>query len=145
MIQLPAFVQSVVTDLAADPNSKVVWLIGSRASGTQTPQSDWDLLLFSDREPAPTACRVEGVDVLHVGPSGKVLLEGQPASMELAFSDFQWKEVVPGVAEYTGLELVEYPAGTARDSDEPAVKRSPARGLPLWSRESRPASQARDA
>ena len=35
---------------SAHPTIQSVWLLGSRANGTERPDSDWDLLVFGTRE-----------------------------------------------------------------------------------------------
>lgn len=87
--RLPAHVVDVVQQLRADADSLEVWLIGSRATSTAHATSDWDLLVRSLREPEFASRRCEGVDVLHCGPSGTILLEGQPMSMTIQFASFR--------------------------------------------------------
>ena len=42
-------IQSYISSLIKKyPTIREVWLFGSRANGTATPNSDWDLLAFSD-------------------------------------------------------------------------------------------------
>lgn len=83
-IIIPDHVDAIVKELSQDLSTHEIWLIGSRATGNYNVSSDWDLLLFSNEEPVPRERRCEGVDVLHCGPSGVILLEGQSAWMESA-------------------------------------------------------------
>ena len=131
-ISLPEEVRASIAELASDADTREVWLIGSQASRTAHSASDWDLLVFSDREPTTRTKRVNGVDVLHVGPSGTRLLEGQSASMSTSFANFNWELVNPGEAKYVGLRFLPVVAGVARDS--PSILRVPATGRLLWSR-----------
>jgi hypothetical protein len=36
--------------LAAHPKIRQIWLIGSRAAGLESPNSDWDYLVIADRQ-----------------------------------------------------------------------------------------------
>ena len=129
--ELPPIVRTVAAALSSDPDAMEIWLIGSRASGTHRQDSDWDLLLFSRREPHPTRSRCKGVDVLHLGPSGTILLEGQPKAMTVRFESFNWKVVAPGKATYKGLQFHPVQLGTARD--EPIAFLVPSAGKLIWS------------
>lgn len=133
---LPAFVESVANEVASDPDTREIWLIGSRAAASAHPASDWDLLVFSDREPSIRERRVEGVDVLHLGPSGFFLLEGQPAFQIIDFKTFRWKQTSPSTATYTGLRLRPVTPGVVLDGSEPAVEVRQCIGKLVWRRDS---------
>jgi predicted nucleotidyltransferase len=53
------------------PSVSAIWLLGSRAHGTERPESDWDLLVFADQD-SFTAMREDadlhapGIDLLVV-------------------------------------------------------------------------------
>ncbi|QYJ80478.1 nucleotidyltransferase domain-containing protein [Shewanella acanthi] len=110
-MEIPGKIKDLVFQLANDSSIMEIWLIGSRASGNTHAASDWDLLVFSTSEPQATTSRVEGIDVLWKGPSGNVLLEGQPTSFQFEFSDFNWLAVDEGQATYRGRKLNEVPEG----------------------------------
>jgi hypothetical protein len=131
---IPVHVNNVIGQLALDPNSLEIWLIGSQATGNQSALSDWDLLLFSSVEPQPRARRREGIDVLHCGPSGTILLEGQPAVMEIRFASFEWTQVSPTAANYKGLHFPDFPSGVVRDIDEPSTIQADSKAVLLWQR-----------
>jgi Nucleotidyltransferase domain len=118
--QLPPHVRAVAAALESELHAQEVWLIGSQVNGSATPSSDWDLLLFSSQEPEPTEARCLDVDVIHVGPSGLYLLEGQPRSMTLPFASFKWHQDSYETATYTALRLPCVKEGVAQDSSEPS-------------------------
>lgn len=136
-LKLPPCVRAAVIAIAADTDTREVWLIGSQANGTATPESDWDLLVMSAREPVVTEKRFEGIDVLHLGPSGKLLLEGMSSSHELQFTDFRWVITSPTTAAYRGMRFIPVEPGVGRDIADPRVIYQPALGALLWSREAR--------
>ena len=130
---LPVHVQEAVFAIAADPKTHKVWLIGSRANGTATAISDWDLLVESGREPVATDRRFKDVDVLHLGPTGRLLLEGMPSSHELSFANFQWSETSSSTATYRGVRFLQVGPEVVRDS--PSVVSQASVAVLLWSRE----------
>lgn len=134
-ITIPDHVRTVVAELAVESSSREIWLIGSRATGNHHLESDWDLLLFSSEEPVATNRRSENVDVLHGGPSGAILLEGQPTLMQVRFESFRWRRTGPFEAEYQGLRFLDVPSGVARDSDEPSYVFIPSKAFLLWQRQ----------
>jgi hypothetical protein len=134
LAQLPPCVLGVVRQLEEDPDSLEVWLIGSRACNTEHAGSDWDLLLMSKSEPEPVSRRHEGIDVLHCGPSGTVLLEGQPRAMAVQFESFSWAPVSPVEAEYSGIRFLPLQEGVVFEYSEPSVLRVSAGGFLLWRR-----------
>jgi len=132
---LPKEIEKVVHDLRRDEGAREIWLIGSQASGCATPQSDWDLLIIADREPIVRSHRESSVDVLWCGPSGRVLLEGQPESLEFKFSDFHWNEYENGRAKYRGRKFTDASASIIRDAAEPIQKFVEAAAVRLWARQ----------
>src|SRR5690242_8242191 len=110
----------VLDELSLERNVRSVWLIGSQANDTATEHSDWDLLVFRSDEPIPTNKRQATVDVLWVGPSGRNLLEGQGEGYGFMLSDLEWTETTSdGIVRYRGKRFIEYPEGTAVDTDAP--------------------------
>src|SRR6476646_10723261 len=114
-MDLPQHVQCVITQLVADPSVYKIWLIGSQINGVASPQSDWDLLVFANREPDAREARCRGVDVIWKGPT-KTLLEGQLGSQQLDFNNFRWTEGDDGTAEYVGCKSHEFELGVAHDA-----------------------------
>lgn len=131
---LPDTVIRVLDELRDDESTLEIWLVGSRVSGCAGPTSDWDLLVFSAREPETHSVRAEGVDVLLKGPSGAVLLEGMPMSLMLKFSDFQWRELGPGRAKYRGRKFLTGVADALRDAATPAQIFTEGVATLLWKR-----------
>lgn len=125
-------VQSAIRELVREPEITSIWLIGSRANHCARDDSDWDLLVFSNADPIPTPCRFDGVDVLRVGPSDKMLLEGQSQDYECRFSDFQWHPLSEGHAQYRGNKLIEYPNGQLIDYSTPRRERRILDAFRVW-------------
>lgn len=124
-----------VAELAAEPSTREVWLIGSRANGTATDESDWDLLVFTDEDPRPVAARrlKIKIDILRVGPSGRALLEGKPEELRFDFADFSWSPVSGECASYIGKKPNGYVELQARDTDTPRFQRLNLKARLLWS------------
>ena len=127
-------VKELIFQLASDLSIMEIWLIGSRVSGNAHAESDWDLLVFSTNEPQVTSSRVEGIDVLWKGPSGNVLLEGQPISVQFKFSDFNWLVVTEGEATYRGRKFKEVADGI-RDASIPLQSFIEGKAVCLWQRQ----------
>jgi hypothetical protein len=122
-----------VTELAGEAGTLAVWLIGSRANGTERKDSDWDLLVFCEQEPVPAPQKREFVDILRVGPSGRVLLEGKSEEHMLQLANFQWKVIAKRHASYVGTKFIESSCGVAVDYDSPRVLSSNLKAILLWS------------
>ena len=120
-MELPRTVSGVVENLKSDESITQIWLIGSQANNSASPESDWDLLVFSTRESVLSFDPKPQVDVLWKGPSGRVLLLGMPESYSLLFSDFQWKLIGPGKAMYRGRRFVDIPNEVKDASEQPQV------------------------
>lgn len=132
--QLPVHVEQVVTELISDPTVYEIWLIGSRAQGSASPTSDWDLLVRSEREPEAAPRRHREIDVLWCGPSGSVQVESECDYPTLQFSDFEWEDVGHGRAVYTARKFIEYGYGVGRDTSEPVYSTSKQPAQLIWRR-----------
>jgi predicted nucleotidyltransferase len=95
----PDDVRTLLDELSHDPTTESIWLIGSRANSHAMATSDWDFLIFSNTEPAYVARRRADIDLLRVGPSGRVLTDG---GYEREFRDFSWKLIDDHRASYFG-------------------------------------------
>jgi predicted nucleotidyltransferase len=129
---LPEPIYKIFNELILDDSIKEIWLIGSQASDNARPDSDWDLLVFSQREAVVRQPRSNIVDVLWYGPSGKVLLEGQLAEYSFDFSDFQWEENEAGIAMYRGRKFLDSKAATIRDTSQSIQKFVKSSAILLW-------------
>jgi predicted nucleotidyltransferase len=129
---LPRVVAEILATLAREDGVQSVWLIGSRANGTATGTSDWDLLVLQEGDPVATKARHPDVDVLRVGPSKAGLLEGR--SETFLFSNFEWQETPAGLARYRGKRPIEYPEGQILDSTSPRFDRPNSRAIRLWTK-----------
>ena len=101
-INLPPDIENVIEEIKLDRSVKSIWLIGSRANESISSSSDWDFLVFSQRESNHTYSNYSGVDIFWVGPSGRVLLEGQPDFLAFPFSDLNWTQDGETFARYSG-------------------------------------------
>jgi hypothetical protein len=129
---LAPHVKAEVERLAADADTLEIWLAGSRANGNAHEKSDWDLIVFSGRDPTPIARQVVGVDVIHVGPHGMFLLEGMSEHFMQPFADFHWQDDGGGVATYRSKRLISFEPGTVRNSDQPSVIVASAKAVLLF-------------
>lgn len=127
-------IMTAVDDLAHDLNTREVWLIGSRANGTETEESDWDLLVFSFTEPVPILFVRTNIDVLRVGPSGNVLFDGETIPFT-HLDDFQWLSVNNQEASYLGKDSINFVDCVPRDYAAPRFIRTKLKALLVWSRE----------
>jgi hypothetical protein len=101
----PESIRVVIEEVARETVTKAIWFIGSRANSSAKPSSDWDILVFCDDEPMPVQERHKGLDVLRVGPSGRVLLEGMSETFVCSFENFHWSLTDSQQASYVGLKL----------------------------------------
>jgi hypothetical protein len=123
-----------LAELREEVFTESIWLVGSRANQTSTPNSDWDLLVFSSVEPEVVPARCEDVDVIRVGPSKQTfLLEGRGSDFLLSFADWRWCEIDEVRAIYTGKKFINYPPG-ARDASDPVYIETKQSAYRLWSR-----------
>jgi len=123
---LPEHVQRVITELVADTSVHEIWLVGSQVDGTASPSSDWDLLVFANREPNVRKERCPNVDVIWKGPT-KTQREG--GSIQIDFKNFQWTERDDGTADYVGYKFNECEYGVARNASISPVLRSTQRAV----------------
>lgn len=130
-MNLPDYVHRVISELVADASVYKIWLVGSQANGTASPISDWDLLVFSDREPIFREERRSDVDVIWKGPS-QTQREG--GSIQIDFAKFQWAEKDDGTADYVGYKFIEFEYGVARDASTSPVLRPPQNAILIWAR-----------
>lgn len=128
-MRLPEHVQRVITELVADSSVHKIWLVGSRANGTASPTSDWDLLVFSNRDPNVREERCSDVDVIWKGPT-QTQREG--GSIQIDFTRFQWAENDDGTADYVGYKFIEFEYGVVRDASISPVSRPPQRAVCIW-------------
>ncbi|GEM_PF-2635620 len=132
---LPSDVQRFVDTLVAQsPAPAEVWLIGSRANGRATANSDTDLLAFGSagflQALKASATPLAGVDCIVVDERG----EGQDPWQEkrLSLASLNWNRIDQQSARYVGTKWI-------ADEDEPTdsclgeLRRIEERALRLWS------------
>ena len=117
----PGGVRALIDELAREPATQSIWLFGSRANSSATITSDWDVLVFSSTEPVAAPRRRENVDVVRVGPSGRVLVEGVCEDLAFHFQDFQWTVLDAERASYVGKKFRDTKEGG--DTSEPVYQR----------------------
>ena len=132
---LPDSVLKVVAELKAEVSTESIWLVGSRANQTSTPNSDWDLLVFSNTEPEVVPARYSYVDVIRVGPSRQIfLLEGKGSDFILSFADWQWRQTDEANAVYVGKRFIDYPTGV-RDASDPVYSETEQPAYCIWTKQ----------
>lgn len=129
ILRFPENVQRVITELVADSPVYKIWLVGSQANGTASPTSDWDLLVFSNREPSIREERCSDVDVIWKGPT-QTQREGGP--IQIDFTRFRWTENDDGTADYVGYKFIDFEYGVVRDASISPVLRPPQRAVCIW-------------
>jgi len=131
---VPSYVQELVrqmTELVPGPES--VWLIGSRANGRATSESDSDLLVFGSPAFLATARaslnRVGAVDLLVV--TGDDEFQDVWTAKTGSLKRWEWKQVSADGATYKGCKWISDPPdeaipgvdmGTLIHRDEVAVR-----------------------
>jgi len=131
-INLPPDIENVIEEIKLDRSVKSIWLIGSRANESISSSSDWDFLVFSQRESNHTYSNYSGVDIFWVGPSGRVLLEGQPDFLAFPFSDLNWTQDGETFARYSGRRFTKLEVGVAHDASIPTQVRKEQWAVLVW-------------
>jgi hypothetical protein len=130
---LPPYVNRVIDDLKNEEPIESIWLVGSRANGKEKESSDWDILAFSGNKPCVTKQHHKNIDIIIVGPSKKILLEGQSIESMNSFSSWSWPEKHDRTATYVGRKFIKYPSGIRNISD-PVYEESTNDAYCLWSK-----------
>ncbi|HAS8111342.1 nucleotidyltransferase domain-containing protein [Vibrio parahaemolyticus] len=128
---IPEFVQSEVEMLSEQECVNSIWLFGSRANGTANEESDWDLLVFQDKDVEYITRDSHLIDVVRVSASGMVQTDGFKHSYP--FSSWEWEFDNNESARYIGKHFIEYKDGV-RDSSSPVYKKKPCKAYCLWSK-----------
>ena len=131
--KFPSFLHKIIEELSIDKSNKSIWLVGSRADNRANDLSDWDLLVFSDKELVKSPRRHKEVDVIIVSPSSEALVEGNSLRQIIKFKNWGWVEADNNSANYTGLKFIDYPHDI-RDSSEPVYEISQNKAHFLWRR-----------
>jgi len=132
-ISIPEFVQVIVDELSNDRFTNSIWIIGSRANGYASENSDWDILYFSGNEPTPRKQCDSRVDVIHIGPSSRGLVNGKSIEFIFPFENWEWNDIDNKAATYVGIKFIEYPDGV-RDSTAPVYESRENHAYCLWRR-----------
>ena len=121
MEEFPAFVDKVLRDLKNDSTVKPIWFVGSRPNHSVNLESDWDFLVFCKKKPNPRPRVHEKVDIIRVGPSGCLRVDDMSAPTT-NIADWNWKEISPTIAEYTGKRPL-YEENEVRNTFDPLYER----------------------
>ena len=96
----------------AFPSIQSLWLIGSRANGSAREISDWDFIVFANRE---ILMQIQNASYLHrsdvdflVVTNGENFENGWGEKDKTGIlSSWEWKIVTDSLAEYTEIKWVE--------------------------------------
>jgi len=128
----PDFVTEVLNDLKDEKYTQAIWFIGSRANNDVSADSDWDFLVFRSGNIQVREARHPKVDVIQV--SGRqYLLEGKNLNMSGDFSKWMWREIGPGLAQYTVRKSPDVECGVFDVAD---VKYINCNGFLVWQEKS---------
>ena len=127
-IEIPIFALDIIDELTAETGVTSVWLIGSRANGNAKIKSDWDILVFSNKEPFHRKPRHECVDVVRVGPLEIVQLEGE--TYAFPFNNWKWNQIDEQTATYEGTKIIDRPG--VGDTANPTCIASKSYAFCLW-------------
>jgi len=131
--EFPEQVFEVLKDLISEKETASIWLIGSRANGTERTDSDWDFIVFVCDQLSERTARHSQVDIIRVDQNGNYLLEGQSMELSGQFKTWQWREIGPGRAAYTFRVNPEVKEGGSFDIGD--VRFVELRGLNVWRRD----------
>ena len=106
---------------------KEIWLVGSRANGTAQPESDWDLIIFGDKQVLSELRSArdlyhEEFDVLVVYDGNRFKSPWKIKSGSLNL--WKWRRVSDKTAGYVGTK--------PRNNDEFAVESKQLKAIRLW-------------
>ena len=87
------------------PEVETIWLIGSRANGTQRANSDWDLLVFAATgglECLATHSEHHRDDVDCLVQTGPTFKRAWGEAKSLSLPELKWQDLSPSLAAYIG-------------------------------------------
>jgi len=117
----PDEIKCAIEAVAREPETKSIWLFGSRVNDCAGSKSDWDILVFRNDPCIAVPRRMAGLDVLRVSLSGDSLLEGMSESFVQSFARFEWSAINHETASYVGQKFTEVEG--VRDASVPLVVR----------------------
>ena len=130
---MDAETQFYIEQLAVvSPQLASIWLIGSRANGTNTAISDWDFIAFGSEQ---TIAYLRQTKHLHRDNTDFLIVTNgddfQAAWGELdktgSLKEWQWKQLTDTEAEYMQSKWVEHEDGSS-------VKTTQSRAIKVWPR-----------
>ena len=115
---------------AISPGLKSIWLVGSRANGTTTSESDWDFIAFGTNETLEflqnaTALHRTRTDFLVVTNDEDFRAAWGEPDKTGSLSEWHWKELNSTEAEYMQSKWID-------QEDGAGVKVSRAIGIKVW-------------
>jgi len=120
--ELEQFTSELVTNF---PGISAIWLIGSRANGTAKPLSDWDILVFADKQ-IFTVLKMDesyhrgAVDLLVV-IDGDNFMKPYGGEKTGSLTKWKWKEISDDDAEYEGIKFISDEPGSNLGDFEPKL------------------------
>lgn len=130
--EFPEQVVEVLNRLIKEKETDSIWLVGSRANGTEHTDSDWDFIVFVSNQLSERTARHSQVDIIRVDRSGNYLLEGQPMELSGQFKTWQWRQIEPGRSVYTVRVIPE--CGGEGLFDNEKIRFVGLRGIYVWRR-----------
>ncbi len=129
----PPHVRNVLDSLKNEPETESIWLIGSRANGTEKTGSDWDFMIFVRDPVSKHPVRSEAVDVIRVDPQGRCLLEGQPLDLIHSLETWRWRQTGPKQAQYSVRISPEREKGVGYDLEDVQFRKR--RAFKIWEKD----------
>lgn len=133
--EVGAYLESVTT---ACPSIAEIWLFGSRANGTESDRSDWDLLAFGDGDTCNVLrgheeLRRDDVDLLVVDSSGNFQTpwgDRKKGSLE----SWRWSRLTDEEAAYEGRKWCPDVGQAGIGIELGSLDKPHLRAFRLWSR-----------
>jgi predicted nucleotidyltransferase len=127
--------RAFVVAVAQAPSVAAIWLIGSRANGTERGESDWDLLVFGTQQTlaflaSSGSLHKSEVDLLVVTNGDDFQAAWGERSKHGSLSEWQWQQVSETEAQYMQAKWQEREEGSGVVvSQSRAVRVWPQNGL----------------
>ncbi len=110
MVDIDKAVMNYLGRLSSEYDSiNSIWLLGSRANGTNRTDSDWDFLIFADKKTLDSlkqsrSLKLKNVDVLVVYDKNK--FEDPWSHKKGSLDNWKWKQLTKNKAKYWGIKWV---------------------------------------
>ena len=135
---LSSEIRNYILDLVKrHPTVETIWLIGSRANGAESLQSDWDFVvfrgdpLFENLAEDNSAHRTD-VDLLVVLDDGDSLQRPWGRRKRGSLADWKWIQKTDDVASYVGAKWFPDEEQVAKGRDMGEVQHTKLNALRVW-------------